>query len=96
VEALARIATSPAAAGRTVDVGTGVLTTVSAVVQMIREIVGNPVDPEFGAVDDRAMEQIAAADVSTARKVIGEIPLTHLADGLRQTVQWYRHQFKST
>lgn len=90
VDALIRCAITPGLEGKTVDVGTGEMTSVRGVAEQIAKLVGRG-EPVFGAVDDRQLEQVRAADVAETRTLIGRPPTT-LDDGLRKTVAWYRER----
>ena len=63
VDALLALATTPAAQGRVMDVGTGVLHTVRHVVDTIIDLMSNAMVPDWGAVADRAGETEDVADV---------------------------------
>lgn len=91
---LAALATSAVAAGESVDIGSGVLTSVRDVAMRLHEIIGGAVAPQFGSMPDRPLEQVAAADVVSARRVLGPASVTSLDEGLRRTVAWYREQLR--
>jgi UDP-glucose 4-epimerase len=78
--------------GTPVDVGTGELTTVRAVVERIARLVGSDAEPQFGALADRPMERRRVADAARTRELIGWEPETPLDDGLARTVQWFRER----
>ena len=77
-------------AGASLDVGTGDLVTIRAIVERIVETVGAGVEPEFGALPERPLEIVRAADVERTKALLGWQPRTTLAAGLRSTVDWYR------
>ena len=93
VEALLRCAIEPTLSGKTIDVGTGELTTVRRVAERIKELVGGMNGPVFGAVEDRAAEQVRAADPTAAARLLGR-PLVELDAGLRLTVDWFRNSLE--
>lgn len=76
--------------GETVDVGSGELVSVRAVVEQLADISGSGVQPQFGSVADRPMERVRVADVEQAYRLTGWKAKTSLAEGLRQTFAWYR------
>jgi UDP-glucose 4-epimerase len=80
------------ACGRTVDIGSGELTTIRSVVERLAELVGRDVAPQFGAVPDRALEREPRADLAPARELLGWAPATRLDEGLAKTVAWFRDQ----
>ncbi len=94
VDALLASASDPATLGKTIDVGTGQLTTVRSVAERIAKLAGSTDGPVFGAVDDRIAEEVRAADPTDAARIIGR-PLTPLDEGLRRTVAWYRERLRS-
>ena len=74
-----------------VDIGSGTLVTVRAIVEKIAGMIApSSPKPLFGALPDRAMEQVRVADVATTTRLTGWAPRTPLEVGLRQTVDWLR------
>jgi nucleoside-diphosphate-sugar epimerase len=77
-----------------VDIGCGTLVTVREIVEKIATLVSTTSGgPLFGALPDRAMEQVRVADVAATTRLIGWAPRTTLDEGLRQTVDWLRGRF---
>ena len=91
-EGLALAAVVPGAEGKTVDLGTGRLTSVRDVALTIAAIVGNGVEPVFGALAERKREQHHFADVAGAETILGWKPRTSLREGLEITVDWFRKE----
>lgn len=89
VDALLAAAAAPAVEGRTIEVGSGNLATIRALVEMITKLMRSGVQPRFGAVADRKMEQTRAAEISDAFELLQWKPSTPLEEGLRQTIAWY-------
>ncbi|RZS91795.1 UDP-glucose 4-epimerase [Motilibacter rhizosphaerae] len=81
---------SPVAPGRTIDIGTGVLTTVADLVADVVRILGTPLQPRFGVVDVRPLEQVVATDPAPAQELLGWRPEVDLHEGLQRTVAWAR------
>jgi UDP-glucose 4-epimerase len=81
-------------AGTTFDVGTGELVTIRAIVERIVETVGAGVEPDFGALPERPLEIVRAADIARTRDILGWRPRTPLAEGLRSTVDDYRAELE--
>lgn len=77
-------------AGETVELGSGELVPVRGVVERLAAIVGAGVAPRFGAIPERPMERVRAADVDATSLRIGWRPRTPLDEGLERTVAWYR------
>jgi len=89
-EGLALAAVVPGAEGKTVDLGTGRLTSVREVALEIAAIVGGGVEPAFGALAERPKEQQHFADIAAAHEILGWRPRTPLRAGLEATVDWFR------
>ena len=89
VDAYLALATGDGLFGHTLDIGSGELTSVRRIVELLMDAMGAAVTPSFGSVNDRPMERIRVADVDQTSALTGWRPKTHLVDGLRQTVEWY-------
>ena len=76
--------------GDYVDIGSGRLFTTGEIASRICDLAGTGVAPNFGAVPDRAMEQVRKADTGATRAAIGWQPAIDLDEGLRRTYDWYR------
>ena len=75
--------------GRAVDLGSGELVTTGEVAARICRLAGTGVEPEFGALPDRAMEQVRVADPAASEALIGWRPAVPMEEGLRRTLDWY-------
>lgn len=75
--------------GSTIDLGSGQLVTVEAIVRQIIGLLGSSIEPHFGALPDRPSEEIRVADLAHALRVLGWQPRTSLCEGLRRTVDWH-------
>lgn len=89
VEGLIRAAAIEGIEGRTVELGTGVLTTVRDVVERLARLIPDGRPPIFGAVPDRKREQIRVADTMATTALLGWRPEVDLEEGLRRTVDWH-------
>jgi UDP-glucose 4-epimerase len=89
VDALLAAATTEGVLGKTLDVGSGMLTPVRAVVEEIVRLMRPSVAPRFGAVADRPNERVRVADVERTQALLGWAPRTPLSRGLAATVDWY-------
>ena len=87
VAALLAAAASPEAVGNSIEIGTGVLSSVRDVVERLVALVDPAVHPGFGAVGDRALEDEAPVDPGPAHRLLGGwAARVTLDDGLRRTV----------
>jgi nucleoside-diphosphate-sugar epimerase len=89
VDAFLQAAVVPGLEGRSLDVGSGDLVTARDLVVRIRELVGGDVEPAFGAIPDRPLERVRAADPATGA-AMGWVAQTPLDEGLARTVAFYR------
>jgi UDP-glucose 4-epimerase len=91
-EGFLKVAVEPQIDGATIDLGSGQLVSVRAIVEQLTAIVGNGRKPLFGALPDRPFEQVRVADiVDTYEKLRWKASIS-LETGLKQTVDWYRGQ----
>lgn len=85
-----------APAGAEIDLGSGVLRPDRDVVQGLIAALGSSIEPAWGALPDRAVEQDRMADVDEAGRLLGWSARTTLADGLRRTAAAARQQRSAT
>jgi nucleoside-diphosphate-sugar epimerase len=81
--------------GQVIDVGSGQLVTIRTLVEQLVRAVDPAIAPVFGALPDRPMEQVRRADAARSRSLLGWSARTPLAEGLAQTVAWYRRALES-
>ncbi|HYG40707.1 MAG TPA: NAD-dependent epimerase/dehydratase family protein [Cytophagales bacterium] len=79
--------------GKTIDLGSGVLTSVRQIVEKIVEIIEPEISPLFGALPDRHEEHTRVADTKYAFEKLNWKAKVSLEEGLRKTVQWYRDMY---
>lgn len=96
VEGLVKAASVEGIEGSTFDLGSGTLVSIRDIVWQIARIAGTSVQPEFGALADRPLEQERPADVAFMREKFAWQPSTSLRNGLEATVNWYRQQLVTT
>lgn len=89
-EGLIRMAHAGPVDGSYVDLGSGQLVTTGDVAERICSIAESGVTPDFGAVPDRAMEQVRVADTKATEVELGWTPATGLDTGLEITYRWYQ------
>lgn len=90
VTGLAHLGTRDGLDGQTLDLGTGKLASVRAVVEQLAALVPDAPAPRFGALPDRPRERVRAADVAATRSALGWAPATPLSEGLAATLAWSR------
>ena len=95
VEGLCLAATAKDIEGSTLDIGSGNLVTIRKVVEKLIHTTGSKVVPLFGAVADRALEQVRIADAANSYAKIGWTPQTPIDAGLELTANWYTKEFKA-
>lgn len=78
-----------AGSGRTINVGTGRETSVNELFGMLAEIIGFKGKPVYGSPRSSDIRR-SALDASLAARQLGWKPWTHLEDGLRETVAYFR------
>lgn len=91
VAGLLELGDAPDVEGCTIDLGSGLLTTIREVVEHLTKRANRPVQPLFGAIPDRPLERIRAAN-SDSYAQLNWKPITPLAQGLNLTLQWYEDQ----
>jgi len=63
-------------------------------VRQLAKVIGNGIEPEFGALPDRPMEPTRTARTADALARIGWKPEVSLQEGLKRTVDWYRRELE--
>jgi len=94
VEAFIAAAAADSVGRASVDVGSGEAVPIRSLVDRLVEMIDPSLEPEFGAVPDRAQEQIRVADVEATELAIGWRPKVTLEEGLLRTIRWYNDQLK--
>jgi len=92
VEGFLRSATIDAAIGRDIELGSGHLTTIAVVSELLAREAGCAIEPIETPASERSDETSPVADVEAARNTIGWTATTSLASGVRKTLDWYRAQ----
>jgi UDP-glucose 4-epimerase len=90
VDGLLHLASGEGLEGQTIDLGSGEMTAVRTVVERIAALMASPLPLQFGAQDDRPMEQVRVADVARTAQRTGWRPGITLDEGLRDTIAWHR------
>lgn len=81
--------------GRRVDLGSGRLVTIRALVGELYRQLAPGSEPPFGSLEDRAMEQVRRARMDETEELLGWRPTTTLEAGLAATVDWYRRELEA-
>lgn len=92
VDGLLAVADSPCTDAQPVDLGTGHLTSVRTMVELIGGALDGDAAVRFGAIADRPLERAHAARAEETTRLIGWAASTSLETGLRRTIDWYRAQ----
>jgi len=88
-----RAATTPGVEGEIFNLGCGEEISMRDVATMILDIMGNPIEPKFGALPERPTEIMRMyCDSTKARERLGWAPKHTLREGLAKTIEWYRHE----
>jgi dTDP-glucose 4,6-dehydratase len=93
VEGFLRAATTDAAIGQTINVGSGTEVSVGDAAKLIARLIGRPVrieSEEQRQRPDRSEVQRLLANNQRARTVLGWQPAVSLEEGLRKTIDWCR------
>jgi len=72
------------------NIACGTSTSVLDLVDMLNEILGTRLEPDFRAARPGDI-RTSCADVSKARAALGYEPTVTVEEGLRRTVAWYRN-----
>jgi UDP-glucose 4-epimerase len=96
IEGLLTMVSIPDLEGCTIDLGSGTLVSIREVVNQLVNIANPSIQPSFGALPDRPVEQVRVADTALAYTKLGWQPTTSLKNGLEQTVDWYRERLRSS
>ncbi len=89
IEGFLTAAHAPDIDGRTIDLGSGIGTSVRTVVELLVEEMGARLTPAFGVLPDRPLEPIRLANATQTKEWLGWEVTTQLKTGLKQTVDWY-------
>ena len=82
--------------GQGLDLGSGKAVTVRQIVETIHDLIGSNIQLNFGALPDRAAEMSLIADMERTRELLNWRPAWSLQDGLKKTIEWYRHRLWRT
>jgi nucleoside-diphosphate-sugar epimerase len=85
---------TPGLEGRSVDLGSGDLTTIRDIVERLRLMINPSIQPRYSERAPRQREQVCRADAAETLRLMGWRPRIGLDEGLRRTVvaMQYEHQ----
>ena len=84
-------ATTPGIEGEIFNIGGGEEISMRDVATTILELMGDPIEPRFGALPERPTEIMRMyCDSTKARERLGWAPKHDLRAGLERTISWYR------
>ncbi len=90
-------ATTPGIEGELFNLGGGDEIAIRDVVALVLDVMGNPIQPDIGALPDRPTEiQRMFCDSTRARERLGWRPKYTLRDGLERTVAWYESELSKS
>jgi nucleoside-diphosphate-sugar epimerase len=93
VEGFLAAAQAASVEGQTIDIGSGALVPIRTIVEHLVRLINPQVEPTFGALTDRPLEQVRVADTARTHALIGWKPTTSLQQGLKQTADWYAQHY---
>jgi UDP-glucose 4-epimerase len=84
---------TPGVEGEVINVGGGEEISMRDLATTILDLMGNPIEAEFGALPDRPTEIWRMyCDSTKARTLLGWKPGHTMAEGLAKTIDWYRSE----
>jgi hypothetical protein len=95
VEGVIAAAQAPDIERKTIEIGSGNLVSIREVVEHLIKLIDPATHPVFGALPERPMETVCAADVADSKRLTGLNPRTSLDEGLKQTALWYERLLKN-
>jgi UDP-glucose 4-epimerase len=94
IEGLLVLGATDGLGGSRIDIGSGSLASVRALVEEVARLTGSRSELLFGALPDREREPRRVADVEETYRRIGWRATVPLEEGLRRTVAWYRDELE--
>ena len=87
-------AAAPEVRGEVVNIGCGEAINLNQMVAVFNEILGTHLEPIYAPSRPGDVKH-SLADISAAARLIGYRPQVRFADGLRRTIEWYRHAIET-
>jgi nucleoside-diphosphate-sugar epimerase len=86
-------ATTPGVEGEVLNLGCGEELSMRQVAQTILDLMGNPIEAQFGALPERPTEiHRMFCDSTKAREALGWAPRHSFTQGIEKTIAWYTEQ----
>jgi nucleoside-diphosphate-sugar epimerase len=90
-----KLATTPGIEGELFNIGGGEEVTIRTLVETIVDLLGHPIEPQFGALEHRPNEIWRMyCDSTKARERLGWAPEHDLRAGLAKTIEWYKAELE--
>jgi UDP-glucose 4-epimerase len=95
VEGFLLAAVVPDIDGELFNIGCGEEVSMADLAATILELMGDPIEAQFGALPERPIEiRRMYCDATKARRTLGWQPRYSLRDGLEETIDWYRRELE--
>jgi nucleoside-diphosphate-sugar epimerase len=95
VDGFVRAGTVDGIEGEVFNLGGGEELSMRSLAQLILELMGDPIRPEFGALPERPTEiWRMSSDTARSRERLGYNPSRPLRQGLERTIRWYRDELE--
>ncbi|MBE9014507.1 GDP-mannose 4,6-dehydratase, partial [Pseudanabaenaceae cyanobacterium LEGE 13415] len=78
------------------ELGSGTLTSITEIVHRLNQLINPNIQPMFGALSDRPMEQVRVANLENSISKLNWKPKVSLEEGLARTVEWYAAYHQAT
>lgn len=86
---------APDVEGQVINLGCGEDVAIRDLATTILDLMGNPIEPKFGALEHRPTEIWRMhCDNTRARELLGWAPKVSLEEGLRRTIDWYGEELQ--
>jgi len=87
---------APGVDGEVINLGCGEDIAIRDLTRKVLELMGNPIEPEIGALAQRPTEIWSMySDNTKARELLGWAPSHSLDEGLAETIEWYRENWEA-
>jgi nucleoside-diphosphate-sugar epimerase len=85
--------TAPGVDGEVLNIGCGEEVSMRQLAQTVLALMGDPIEPQFGALPERPTEiHRMFSDSTKARRALQWAPRHSLSEGLQKTIAWFTEQ----